>query len=68
MRENVKRRKIPTIAKVRRDILESFGNCFGRVYTWGMKQLFSKRLSRKYLKAKKLSGLHKDKKGEGNVT
>lgn len=68
MRKNVKRRKIPTIAKVRRNILESFGCCFGRVSTWGMKQLFSKRLSRKYLKAKKLSGLHKDKKGEGNVT
>lgn len=64
----MKRRKIPTTAKVRRYIFESFGLCYGRVSTWGMKQLFSKRLSRKYLKAKKLSGLHKDKKGEGNVT
>lgn len=68
MRKDVKRRKAPTIARVRRYILESFGNYYGRVYTLGMKQLFSKRLSRKYLKAKKLSGLHKDKKGEGNVT
>lgn len=54
-----KRRKIPTTAKVRRYVLESYELLYGRVFTWGMKQLFSKRLSKKYLKAKRLSKLHK---------
>ena len=55
MRKDVKRRKIPTTAKTRRLVIEICQLCHGRTSTWGMKQLFSKRLSRKYLKAKRLS-------------
>ena len=55
MRKDLKRRKIPTNAKTRRLIFRICELCHGRTSTWGMRKLFSKRLSRKYLKAKRLS-------------
>lgn len=63
MRKDVKCRNTPTTAKVRRYVLESYELLYGRVFTWGMKPLFTGRLSKKYLKAKRLSKLHK--KGDG---
>lgn len=66
MRKDVKRRKIPTKAKTRQWFLEAYEHCYGCASTWGMWQVFSIRLSKKYLKAKRLSKLRKDKKEEGN--
>lgn len=65
MRKDAKRRKVPTTAKIRRCIIESYELLYGRGFTWGMRQLFSKRLANKYLKAKRLSRLRKGKEGEG---